>query len=103
MSTGLQDFDHSEKSTRIEQLFRQAATVVAQLQRAVTRHTHRVDFEAVRETLESLPYGTGEFALACRRLDNAVRYQNRGEVGAAKYELALVQHRLAREINHGGR
>ena len=48
----------------------------------------------VRELLCSLPLETDELALACRRLGNADRYLASGEIGAARYELALVENGL---------
>ena len=40
--------------------------------------------------LESLPLATSEYELAHRRLENAQRYINSKEPGAAKYELRML-------------
>lgn len=40
---------------------------------------------------EALPLASDEFALACRRLENARRYLSAGERGAARYELQLLE------------
>ena len=103
MSTGLQDFDHSEKSPHLEQLFRQAAAVVAQLQRAVSHHTQHVEFAVVRDVLESLPCATSEFALACRRLDNADHYHRPGRGRHCRLRTGTAAKSLVRESHHGGR
>ena len=44
----------------------------------------------IRQLLEAVPLSTSEFGLATVRLDNAERYLNYGEPGAARYELRLL-------------
>ncbi len=51
-------------------------------------------FQATRGLLESLPLSTDEFGLACTRLDNARRYLEFTEPGAARYELRLLASSL---------
>jgi len=51
-------------------------------------------FQAARGLLESLPLSTDQFGLACRRLDNARRYLEFTEPGAARYELRLLASSL---------
>ena len=54
-------------------------------------------FSDAREALGRLPISQSEFALATRRLDNAEDYYGRGELGAAKYELNLLNGMICRD------
>jgi hypothetical protein len=55
------------------------------------------DLAAARGMLEALPLSTDEFALACRRLQNARHYLRYTEPGAAWYELRLLSGSLGLE------
>ena len=55
------------------------------------------DVAAARSMLEALPLATDEFALACRRLQNAQHYLRYAEPGAAWYELRLLSGSLAHD------
>lgn len=47
------------------------------------------------QLLEALPLGTGDFVVACNRLNNARRYLDWGERGAAHYEVQLLIRSMA--------
>ena len=57
----------------------------------------RISFVDVRAAIDRLPISQDEFALAILRLDNAHEYRSRGELGAAKYELNLLNRMICRE------
>lgn len=52
----------------------------------------RWDF--IRESLEALPLPTSSYALAMHRLDNARNYRDRGEFGAAGFELRQLMRAI---------
>ncbi len=49
-----------------------------------------VQWDELKTLLEALPLATATFALAARRLGNARRYIESGELGAAKFELRMM-------------
>ncbi len=53
------------------------------------------DLARIRETFERLPWDAAEFGVACHRLQNATRYLQYNEAGAAAYELRLLMGKLA--------
>jgi hypothetical protein len=48
----------------------------------------------LRRLLEALPLASAEFSLAVNRLENAWRFLEIGEFGAARYELRLLRRSL---------
>ena len=52
-------------------------------------------YERALRVLESLPLPTGNFSLAARRLQNALRYTAEQEFGAAAFELRMLRGQLA--------
>lgn len=51
---------------------------------------------ALQQILESLPLTTAEFGQALNELNNAHGYARHGELGAAQYELRMLQRRMQR-------
>jgi hypothetical protein len=56
-----------------------------------------IGFQTLISLMESLPLSTAEFGLARNRLDNARRYADSDEPGAAIYELRLLLNRLRKQ------
>lgn len=56
------------------------------------------DFPAakIERAIASLPLDTEQYSLACRRIENAVRYWNANELGAAGWELKALQKQVTR-------
>lgn len=57
-----------------------------------------VDFPAakIERAIASLPLDTEQYNLAYRRIENAVRYWNVNELGAASWELTALQKQVIR-------
>jgi hypothetical protein len=49
-----------------------------------------VEFDSLRELIESLPLAGGDSGLAASRLSKVQRYLRSNEMGAARYELQLL-------------
>jgi hypothetical protein len=81
----------------LEQRFAHAVTCLERLILEVSvGTTSAASWDVARAALESLPLTTDECATARNRLENARRYFETGEHGAANYELRL----LARSATH---
>ena len=65
------------------------------LQEVASGATENWYFNDVRELLEKVPLTTDDYAVANRRLRNAIYYATIGETGAARYELATVVRKLS--------
>jgi hypothetical protein len=52
----------------------------------------------VKELLASVPLTTEEYVVAHRRLQNAMEYVTRGEIGAARYEVSVIVRRLSARL-----
>jgi hypothetical protein len=84
----------------LDQTFADAISVVAELFiETVQRRASAAQFLQTEDVLAALPLPTREFALAVRRLDNALYYYNRDEFGGCMYELWQLVRRLR---NHYG-
>jgi hypothetical protein len=79
----------------VSDLFRTAIRRLARL-RAQMRLGINVSRELseIQGVLESLPLSTSEFGLAHNRLQNALKYLEAAEPGAARYELQLLETSL---------
>jgi hypothetical protein len=64
------------------------------LHRATVCRCSPADFHQARQALECLPLNRDEFATATNRLANAHSYLDRGERGAALFELRLLSRSL---------
>jgi hypothetical protein len=56
-------------------------------------------FEYVELALDTMPLSTGEYGTARNRCQNARRYRQAGEHGAARYELRLLLKGLSHHID----
>jgi hypothetical protein len=75
----------------VEQLFRMAASRLAQLCDDASRRVYAPQrFADAFQLLTSLPLSQDQFSLTSRRLDNARHYLAADEWGAGQYELRQV-------------
>ena len=82
--------------TSLDELYRLLAKCLHRVTHAIQGPEHQLDeLHHACSLLEAMPLTTGEFALATSRLDNARRYFQSGESGAAHYELNLLLHNFA--------
>ena len=75
-------------------------TTIAAATRKMTRRLDIQDeLDQARRLLESLPFSTEEYGLACNRLRNAGRFVKSGEYGAASWELKTLRSWVLRQEN----
>lgn len=79
----------------IQQVHQSIQRTLGDLMRSRSLDDRTLDtFQAARDMLKSLPLSADEFGLACIRLDNARRYLEFTEPGAAWYELRMLAANL---------
>ena len=79
----------------LDEAFAEATAVIAELfVDAVKRRATATQFLRAEDVLAALPLSTHEFALATRRLDNALSYYQQAEFGGCMFELWLLVRRL---------
>jgi hypothetical protein len=90
MATHFLRAERSEAAS-IDEIRRLAALRLRSLMQRLSDTTcAAVEFENLREIIESLSLSTAEFSLAMNRLRNARRYLSSDELGAARCELRLL-------------
>jgi hypothetical protein len=83
--------------TSLKQLYTRATTSLETLTAQVSSGTPRAEsWNVARNALEALPLATEEAAVMRNRLTNSQNYLEAGERGAARYELRLLRHTLAK-------
>lgn len=87
----------------VQELWHRLEWRLESLMRADQSHGSQLaGLERVESLLHSLPLASGEFGVAQNRIQNARRYYQSSEIGAARYELHLLASSLRQRLTDSG-